>query len=48
MESIAQYATLWMEQKYLMEIALKPLESRPEAAFISGEKLNIKSIKSQI
>jgi len=24
MESIAQYATVWMEQKYLMEIALKP------------------------
>jgi len=24
MESIAQYATLWMEQKYLMEITLKP------------------------
>jgi len=24
MEGIAQYATLWMEQKYLMEITLKP------------------------
>ena len=46
MESIAQYATLWMEQKYLMEIALKPLESRPEAAFISDKILNKNGLKS--
>jgi len=24
MESIAQHATIWMVQKYLMEITLKP------------------------